>query len=66
MFSRVGRFRGWAGSGEFIEKLNGRHRHSIGLHHCFFRLEPHPLYEELKKIKKSIDISGGERQRVSA
>ena len=26
----------------------------------------HPLYEEMEKLEKTIDVSGGERQRVAA
>ena len=31
-----------------------------------YRNKTHPLYEEMEKFEKKIDISGGERQRVAA
>ena len=31
-----------------------------------YRNKSHPLYAEMEKIQKKIDVSGGERQRVAA
>ena len=31
-----------------------------------YRNKTHPLYEEIEKLDKRIDVSGGERQRVAA
>ena len=31
-----------------------------------YRNNTHPLYEEMEKLDKKIDVSGGERQRVAA
>ena len=30
------------------------------------RNQTHPLYEEMEKLDKRIDVSGGERQRIAA
>lgn len=59
------------GALEFIEKLNNgmdtvldplTHSFSSNLHGN----RTHPLYTEMKKLDKKVDISGGERQRVAA
>ena len=31
-----------------------------------YRNKTHPLYEEMEKLDKKIDVSGGERQRIAA
>jgi ABC-type multidrug transport system fused ATPase/permease subunit len=59
------------GALEFMEKLNGGIDTvldpitAISVLNLYGN-KTHPLYEELKKIRKSTDISGGERQRVAA
>ena len=59
------------GALEFIQKLNkGMDTvldpllkvFAVGL----YRNRSHPLYEEMEKLEKRIDVSGGERQRVAA
>ena len=59
------------GAFEFIQKLNKgidtvlepmNQRYS----HYLYRNEGHPLHKEMEELDKTIDISGGERQRVSA
>ncbi|KAF8803164.1 P-loop containing nucleoside triphosphate hydrolase protein [Phlegmacium glaucopus] len=59
------------GALEFMEKLNkGIDTVLDPLTNSFswnlYRNDTHPLYEEMKKLEKKIDISGGERQRVAA
>jgi ABC-type multidrug transport system fused ATPase/permease subunit len=60
------------GALDFILKLNNgldtvldplMHIHTTNLGR---RNKTHPLYGELEKLQKKIDVSGGERQRVSA
>ena len=59
------------GALEFIQKLNKGvdtaldpflNVFAINL----YRNKTHPLYEEMEKLDKKIDVSGGERQRVAA
>ena len=59
------------GALEFIQKLNkGIDTVLDPLTKIFtsnlYRNTTHPLYEELEKLEKKIDVSGGERQRVAA
>ena len=59
------------GALEFIQKLTKgmdtvldplTESFSLGL----YRNKTHPLYAEMEKMEKKIDVSGGERQRVAA
>ena len=59
------------GALEFIQKLNkGVDTALDPLLNVFalnlYRNKTHPLYEEMEKLDKKIDVSGGERQRVAA
>ena len=59
------------GALEFIEKLNEGIDTVLDPMTDYFAVnlygnKTHPLYEEMEKMKKRIDISGGERQRVAA
>jgi ABC-type multidrug transport system fused ATPase/permease subunit len=59
------------GALEFIQKLNkGMDTVLDPLLDIFstnlYRNKTHPLYEEMEKLEKKVDVSGGERQRVAA
>ena len=59
------------GALEFIQKLNkGMNTLLDPLLDVFsmnlYRNKTHSLYEEMEKLEKKIDVSGGERQRVAA
>jgi hypothetical protein len=59
------------GALEFIQKLNKGIDTALDprMTICSINLsnnKAHPLYEEKEKLRKKIDISGGERQRVAA
>ena len=59
------------GALEFIQKLNeGINTVLDPLVKVFalnlYRNKTHPLYDEMEKLDKKIDVSGGERQRVAA
>ena len=58
-----------AGALEFIQKLNKGIDTVLDPLLNYFRVnlyKTHPLYEEMEKFEKKIDVSGGERQRVAA
>ena len=59
------------GASEFIQKLNKGIDTVLDPLLAIFSLnlygnKTHPLYEEMEKLDKTIDVSGGERQKVVA
>ncbi|KAJ3513132.1 hypothetical protein NLJ89_g3120 [Agrocybe chaxingu] len=59
------------GAAEFMSKLKDGVQTTLNSYHSYFHNNlhgnrDHPLYEEMEKMKKKIDISGGERQRIVA
>ena len=59
------------GALEFIQKLNKGLDTVLNplvklFHLNLYKNKTHPLYDELEKVGKVIDVSGGERQRVAA
>lgn len=59
------------GASEFINKLKSGMQTSLNphaetFHHNLYGNNDHPLYDDMKKMEKQIDISGGEKQRVVA
>lgn len=59
------------GASEFMSKLKSGiqtslNPHAETFHHNLYGNNSHPLYEEMKEMERTIDISGGEKQRVVA